>query len=504
VNPVATLVSNNGTTATYNVSSGGTEWALFNTNGNARVAGAVGSSGSFSVPVPGTYTLFAVYGTPGSGQRQGLGQTTLTVVAPMTYFTITASAGSNGSISHAGAFSAAKGSNVTYTFTPASGYHIEAVTVDGKLVGGVPSYTFTNVQAAHTISVTFGQGPVSTYVINSSAGDNGSISLAGDLRVTAGATVNYTMQPATGYCVATITVDGVALPTTAVAGSFTASSPWYQFLNVVMPHTISVTFKPNKVGWFTVSPLAGDNGEIWMAQQTVQASSTLVACSVIPHAGYHVASLTVDGVLVTPSTWYIFYNVQDNHTIAATFAADPLHFNIVASAGLHGHISMAGSVPCTQGTDVTYTFTPDSGYYIAGLTVDGSTVPTDTSYTFANVQVAHTIAVSFAAIVVPPVGPTATTLSFTTTSVSLKRGQYVGCSSVLSGGVPAGTLVRYEVKKPGSKVYVLLYTRAVNSAGASSYRYKTTVRGTYYFRARFLGTASFTASTSSGRTVRVK
>jgi hypothetical protein len=271
-----------------------------------------------------------------------------------------------------------------------------------------------------------------------------------------------------------------------------------------MPHTISVTFKPNKVGWFTVSPLAGDNGEIWMAQQTVQASSTLVACSVIPHAGYHVASLTVDGVLVTPSTWYIFYNVQDNHTIAATFAADPLHFNIVASAGLHGHISMAGSVPCTQGTDVTYTFTPDSGYYIAGLTVDGSTVPTDTSYTFANVQVAHTIAVSFAAIVVPPVGPTATTLSFTTTSVSLKRGQYVGCSSVLSGGVPAGTLVRYEVKKPGSKVYVLLYTRAVNSAGASSYRYKTTVRGTYYFRARFLGTASFTASTSSGRTVRVK
>lgn len=70
-------------------------------------------------------------------------------------YTITASAGANGTISPSGVTSVACGSNQVYTITPNSGYVVEDVLVDGVSVGPVTSHTFTNVTAAHTISVSF-------------------------------------------------------------------------------------------------------------------------------------------------------------------------------------------------------------------------------------------------------------------------------------------------------------------------------------------------------------
>lgn len=74
--------------------------------------------------------------------------------APTTY-TITASAGSNGSISPSGATTVNSGDNQTFTITANSNYHISDITVDGSSVGAVSSYTFSNVTATHTISATF-------------------------------------------------------------------------------------------------------------------------------------------------------------------------------------------------------------------------------------------------------------------------------------------------------------------------------------------------------------
>lgn len=73
---------------------------------------------------------------------------------PVTY-TITASAGPNGSISPSGSVTVNQGSNKSFTITPDSGYSIDDVLVDGSSVGAVSSYTFTNVTQNHTISATF-------------------------------------------------------------------------------------------------------------------------------------------------------------------------------------------------------------------------------------------------------------------------------------------------------------------------------------------------------------
>jgi uncharacterized protein YgiM (DUF1202 family) len=70
-------------------------------------------------------------------------------------FSITATAGAGGSISPSGADQILETGSKTYTITPANGFAIKDVLVDGVSVGAVTSYTFSNVTAGHTISATF-------------------------------------------------------------------------------------------------------------------------------------------------------------------------------------------------------------------------------------------------------------------------------------------------------------------------------------------------------------
>ena len=73
-------------------------------------------------------------------------------------FNVVSSAGANGTISPLGTTAICLGGSQLYTITPSGGFHILDVLVDGvsnagAIAGG--TYTFTNVLAAHTISVTF-------------------------------------------------------------------------------------------------------------------------------------------------------------------------------------------------------------------------------------------------------------------------------------------------------------------------------------------------------------
>jgi fibronectin type 3 domain-containing protein len=70
-------------------------------------------------------------------------------------FTITASAGTGGTISPSGAVSVQAGTSRVFTISPASGYRISSVTVDGVSKGAVSSFTFSNVKTPHTINTTF-------------------------------------------------------------------------------------------------------------------------------------------------------------------------------------------------------------------------------------------------------------------------------------------------------------------------------------------------------------
>lgn len=89
-----------------------------------------------------------------------------------TYYTIKATAGTNGSISPSGWTSVSHGWDQTFTITPDKGYTVAKVLVDGKSVGSVKSYTFKNVTKDHTIEVVFVKGTASP-----STGDSSNLPL---------------------------------------------------------------------------------------------------------------------------------------------------------------------------------------------------------------------------------------------------------------------------------------------------------------------------------------
>ena len=71
------------------------------------------------------------------------------------------------------------------------------------------------------------------------------------------------------------------------------------------------------------------------------------------------------------------------------------YYTIKATAGSGGSISPSGNVSVREGGDQTFTITPNKGYAVANVKIDGKRIGAVKSYTFENVRRTHTIEVIF-------------------------------------------------------------------------------------------------------------
>ena len=71
------------------------------------------------------------------------------------------------------------------------------------------------------------------------------------------------------------------------------------------------------------------------------------------------------------------------------------YYTIEAAAGTGGSISPSGNISVREGADQTFTITPDKGYAVANVKIDGESIGAVKSYTFENVSKAHAIEVIF-------------------------------------------------------------------------------------------------------------
>ena len=71
------------------------------------------------------------------------------------------------------------------------------------------------------------------------------------------------------------------------------------------------------------------------------------------------------------------------------------YYTIEATAGAGGSISPSGSVSVREGGDQTFTITPDKGYAVSNVKIDGKSIGAVKSYTFESVSRTHTIEVIF-------------------------------------------------------------------------------------------------------------
>jgi ELWxxDGT repeat protein len=133
---------------TYNSAGAGTYATKLNATTNPKMI-FMGASATASNPAYFTdyngILLFGAAGTTGGNELYKMN----------IYNAVTASAGSNGSISNSGSTNVNYGDNQTYTITAASGYCADSLIVDGVKVAPASSYTFTNVTASHTIIANF-------------------------------------------------------------------------------------------------------------------------------------------------------------------------------------------------------------------------------------------------------------------------------------------------------------------------------------------------------------
>jgi len=343
---------------------------------------------------------------------------------PLASRTITATAGSGGTISPLGAVGVIYGDSQQFNITPSFGYYIVDVDVDGSSVGVVSNYTFPSVTSDHSISATFA---LSQFTITPTAGLNGTISPGTPQTVTYFNPLTFTISPNTGYYIANVLIDGSSVGNVS---SFT-------FMNVTSAQTISATFAINT---YTINATAGSNGAISPSGLVPVNYGANQSFTITNNTGYYISSVLVDGSSVAAVSPYNFTNVQANHNISATFAG--LQYTINATAGFNGAISPSGLVPVSYGAGQSFTITPNTGYYTASILVNGAPVvgPPETGnpvYSFSNVIVNQNISATFNAT------PTITALSPAAgpvgggTVVIITGSGFTGVTAVKFGSTPA-------------------------------------------------------------------
>ncbi|HIJ88177.1 MAG TPA: hypothetical protein HPP97_10945, partial [Desulfuromonadales bacterium] len=286
--------------------------------------------------------------------------TTISATFAINTYSIAVAAGPNGTIS--GPTAVTYGETASYTITPASGYHIAEVLVDGINTGALSSYSFGPVSADHTITASFA---INSYTVTLTAGVGGSIS--GPTVVNHGDLPTYTITPNSGYRTTQVRVDNAYI---GVVSSYTFTIP------VTAPKTITAYFAINT---YPMTVTTGSGGSI-TGPRSVNHGTTAVY-SITPISGYQVADVLVDGVSVGPITSYTFSSVSQPHTISASFTISS--YTIALDAGPGG--SIIGPTKVVFGNNPTFTITPDTGYSIADVAVDGTSIGPVNGYTLPKV-----------------------------------------------------------------------------------------------------------------------
>jgi hypothetical protein len=87
-----------------------------------------------------------------------------------------------------------------------------------------------------------------------------------------------------------------------------------------------------------------------------------------------------------------------NVSVTASFNSNTL--TLTATAGSNGTITPSGSKTVQSGASQSYTITPNTGYQIADVKVDGASVGAVSVYTFSAISASHTISATFTAQVI--------------------------------------------------------------------------------------------------------
>ena len=353
-----------------------------------------------------------------------------------------------------------EGESATFTITPNSGYEIADVKVDGNSVGKKTSYTFSDVDKAHKIEATFAfanytaenpfkfpetKGVTSTLeaehateLINSNDSDsdpNWPLTITSEGWASNGKFLNCMAYKDYAKYTYTANVPGIYKVTgTYRAGAlnklaFSEEGSKIEAAQVDCPSTkegnnLTVkTFELNievkTAGAGTLVLTAPDTNkapqldklDIQLIRTASEAdltelTATIAEAEKILNAEdkdkYSATALEDLQKMVNAGKAFTENTSQTDvdakkAEIKAKIADIQTQFTITATAGEGGKIAPEATTTVYKGTSKVFTITPDKGYHIESITVDGENVETiATEYAFEDIVANHTIEVTFA------------------------------------------------------------------------------------------------------------
>jgi len=144
---------------------------------------------------------------------------------------------------------------------------------------------------------------------------------------------------------------------------------------------------------YTITATAESGGSISPSGNVKATYGSSQSFNISPNVGYSILDVKIDGVSKGNISSYIFSNVIADHTIKASFSTNT--FTITANAENGGNISPSGNIKVAHGLSQTFSISPNTGYSILDVKVDGVSKGNISSYTFSNVTTDHAIKASF-------------------------------------------------------------------------------------------------------------
>jgi hypothetical protein len=389
-------------------------------------------------------------------------------------FTITASAGANGSISPTGNVSVNPGANQTFTFAPNAGFAVSGLVVDGTGLPAASSYTFSNVQANHTISVTFA-------AVNNCTSETG----ISNTPLSSAQSGNFVAT-----WDATPSISGINTTMSLCNGSQTAYGS-YPCIARFNPTGIIDAY--NGTSYAAASSIPFSGGTTYHFEMDVNATAHTYSVYVTPSGGSKTlvgSNYTFRSTAGNPSSLNTF-NVDVNgsgsinicNLTAGNGGSGP--FTITASAGANGSISPVGAISVNSGASQTFAITPNSGFIVAGVTVDGASVGAVTSYTFSNVTANHTISATF---------QSSTVMTFTIAASATNGGSINPTGNVI---VNQGSSQGFSITANSGFNISSVMVDGVNQGAINSFTFGN-VQSNHTISAAFSPVPSFTITASAG------
>ena len=209
-------------------------------------------------------------------------------------------------------------------------------------------------------------------VLRVNCGEHGTVTPA-DGTYADGDTVTLTVTADPGYYVKSTELNGTAVSLN--------SDNEYVF-TIESDSTFTAEFAEIPPDSYVVTVNCGEHGAVTPGTADYE-SGTEVTLTVTPDSGYRVKSVTLDGKAVTLTNGKYTFKVTANCTFEAEFEAIPAdRYTVTVKCGEHGTVT-PGTADYESGTEVTLTVTPDSGYRVKSVTLDGKAVTlTNGKYTF--------------------------------------------------------------------------------------------------------------------------